>query len=95
MSAFMYLCYFSLFGNDKGGRSEKLYMRYVYVLYVILDIFLCYIWHIFCVVYGKDIWIRYMDIWLWFMSHAGETTLLAQRPSTLVLMMINSCSYVY
>jgi len=44
----MTLLIFSRLCNDKGGRSEKLYMSYVYFS-VILDIFLCYIWQ------------RYMD----------------------------------
>ena len=53
----------SLLRNDKGGEVRS-YICAMYMCYV------CFLIS-FCVIYEKYRWIRYMDIWLWFMSHAG------------------------
>ena len=53
----------------------------------------CYAW-----VKGELLWsiiLFHAYITPWVLSSSKRGRLLAQRPSTLVLMMINSCSYVY
>ena len=64
------------------------FMHFIEYLYVY-----CYAW-----VKGELLWsltLIHTYITPWVLSSSKRGRLLAQRPSTLVLMMINSCSYVY
>ena len=86
-------CYTWYMIYDTGTRYLHRYSAFTLalgMLHLIYDIwhryFPCYIWHMI-----PDTGTWHAILATWYMT----PVLLAQRPSTLVLMMINSCSYVY
>ena len=84
----VYICMF----NISIYAYMFLYVKYfVYALSLNIDMFLCDAW-----VKGELPWslsLIHANITLWVLSSSKRVRLLAQRPITLVLMMINSCSY--
>ena len=93
--------------KQKGGESFFWKICLIYACFSLLDdTYICLVscaslnTFIYC-----DAWVKGEFLWSFTLSHAYITPwvlssskrerLLAQRPSTLVLMMINSCSYVY
>ena len=90
--------------NKKGRR----FLKHMFVLCMFLSPSCCI--HLFMHIHWKSYvycyaWVKGELLWSltlihayitpWVVSSSKRGRLLAQRPSTLVLMMINSCSYVY
>ena len=68
-------------------------LAYIFMCLIAISIILCYAW-----VKGELLWsftLIHAYITSWVLSSSKRGRLLAQRPITLVLMMINSWSYVY
>ena len=92
---FMHKCIVYAKRGEEVGEFISLFMHIRLCLYTLLNIFIiyCYAW-----VKGELLWglsLIHAYITPWVLSSSKRGILLAQRPIALVLMMINSCSYVY
>ena len=99
---FMHICFVLQMYGDKNLMSFMIvwhvvfaYMSYicihVYVLHFHILLFIWYAWVKGELLWGFTLIHAYINPWVLSSSKRGR--LLAQRPITLVLMMINSCSY--
>ena len=94
--SFIYACLFSClmhicFVYEKGRSISFLIYAFMCYLIYACHCAYCYAW-----VKGELLWsltLIHAYITPWILSSSKRERLLAQRPITLVLMMINSCSY--
>ena len=95
VSLYMHVYFISSFMQkaEKNLVSLCIYVVIWFMLFIEYLYVYCYAW-----VKGELLWsltLIHAYITPWVLSLSKRGRLLAQRPSTLVLMMINSCSYVY